>query len=79
MLRSTCAEVRRRFGAGRRCNYRARTNEMLWVPSRVRTRLPVLSEKAHVLYKATDFYAPEYGTHPHLERSPPEDQLADRG
>lgn len=33
---------------------------MLWIPIGFAHGFLVLSEKAHVLYKATDFYAPEY-------------------
>ena len=33
---------------------------MLWIPSGFAHGFRVTSEKAHVLYKATDFYAPEY-------------------
>jgi dTDP-4-dehydrorhamnose 3,5-epimerase len=33
---------------------------MLWIPVGFAHGFLVLSEKAHVLYKATDFYAPEY-------------------
>jgi len=32
---------------------------MLWIPAGFAHGFRVLSEKAHVLYKATDFYAPE--------------------
>ena len=33
---------------------------MLWIPLGFAHGFRVLSEKAHVLYKATDFYAPEH-------------------
>ena len=33
---------------------------MLWIPPGFAHGFRVLSEKAHVLYKATDFYAPEH-------------------
>jgi len=33
---------------------------MLWIPAGFAHGFLVLSEKAHVLYKATDFYAPEH-------------------
>ena len=33
---------------------------MFWIPLGFAHGFLVLSEKAHVLYKATDFYAPEY-------------------
>jgi dTDP-4-dehydrorhamnose 3,5-epimerase len=33
---------------------------MLWIPAGFAHGFRVLSEKAHVLYKATDFYAPGY-------------------
>jgi dTDP-4-dehydrorhamnose 3,5-epimerase len=33
---------------------------MLWIPAGLAHGFLVLSEKAHVLYKATDFYAPEH-------------------
>ena len=33
---------------------------MLWIPIGFAHGFSVLSEKAHVLYKTTDFYAPEY-------------------
>jgi dTDP-4-dehydrorhamnose 3,5-epimerase len=33
---------------------------MLWIPAGLAHGFRVLSETVHVLYKATDFYAPEY-------------------
>jgi dTDP-4-dehydrorhamnose 3,5-epimerase len=33
---------------------------MLWIPRGLAHGFRVISEKAHVLYKATDYYAPEY-------------------
>ena len=33
---------------------------MFWIPTGFAHGFLVLSEKAQVLYKATDFYAPEY-------------------
>jgi dTDP-4-dehydrorhamnose 3,5-epimerase len=33
---------------------------MLWIPCGFAHGFRVISEKAHVLYKATDYYAPEY-------------------
>jgi dTDP-4-dehydrorhamnose 3,5-epimerase len=33
---------------------------MLWIPIGFAHGFQVLSGKAHVLYKATDFYAPEF-------------------
>jgi len=33
---------------------------MLWIPAGFAHGFRVISEKAHVLYKATDFYAPEH-------------------
>jgi dTDP-4-dehydrorhamnose 3,5-epimerase len=33
---------------------------MLWIPAGFAHGFRVISKKAHVLYKATDFYAPEY-------------------
>jgi dTDP-4-dehydrorhamnose 3,5-epimerase len=33
---------------------------MLWIPAGLAHGFRVISEKAHVLYKATDFYAPEH-------------------
>ena len=33
---------------------------MLWIPRGFAHGFRVISEKAHVLYKATDYYAPEY-------------------
>lgn len=33
---------------------------MLWIPPGLAHGFRVISEKAHVLYKATDYYAPEY-------------------
>ena len=35
-------------------------NRMLWIPPGFAHGFRVMSEKAHVLYKATDFYAPEH-------------------
>jgi len=33
---------------------------MLWIPARFAHGFCVISERAHVLYKATDYYAPEH-------------------
>ncbi|MBZ5682148.1 MAG: dTDP-4-dehydrorhamnose 3,5-epimerase [Acidobacteriia bacterium] len=46
-----CWEAVRLSGANKR---------MLWIPVGFAHGFSVLSEKAHVLYKTTDFYAPEY-------------------
>jgi len=36
------------------------SKRMLWIPPGLAHGLRVVSEKAHVLYKATDYYAPEH-------------------
>ncbi len=50
---------------GKSCGVRlsGQNHRMLWVPAGFAHGFRVVSENAHVLYKATDFYAPE------LERS----------
>ena len=35
-------------------------NRMIWIPQGMAHGFSVVSEVAHVLYKSTDFYAPEY-------------------
>lgn len=47
---------------GRWCGVRlsGENKRMVWIPAGFAHGFRVLSETAHVLYKATDFYAPEY-------------------
>jgi dTDP-4-dehydrorhamnose 3,5-epimerase len=47
---------------GRWCAVRlsGENKHMVWIPAGFAHGFRVLSESAHVLYKATDFYAPEY-------------------
>jgi dTDP-4-dehydrorhamnose 3,5-epimerase len=47
---------------GRWCGVRlsGENKRMVWVPAGFAHGFRVFSESAHVLYKATDFYAPEY-------------------
>ena len=56
---------------------------MLWIPAGFAHGFRVLSEKAHVLYKATDFYAPEHErtlawNDPHLKINWELEGVADR-
>lgn len=47
------------FGRSEGVTLSGENKRMLWIPPRFAHGFLVLSEKAHVLYKATDFYAPE--------------------
>ncbi|MFZ0298622.1 MAG: dTDP-4-dehydrorhamnose 3,5-epimerase [Candidatus Sulfotelmatobacter sp.] len=47
------------FGGWEGVRLSGENKRMLWIPSGFAHGFRVLSEKAHVLYKATDFYAPE--------------------
>jgi dTDP-4-dehydrorhamnose 3,5-epimerase len=47
------------FGRSEAVRLSGENNRMLWIPAGFAHGFRVLSEKAHVLYKATDFYAPE--------------------
>lgn len=56
-------DMRRRsatFGRWEAVRLSGENQRMLWIPVGFAHGFRVLSEKAHVLYKATDFYAPEY-------------------
>jgi dTDP-4-dehydrorhamnose 3,5-epimerase len=56
-------DMRRRspsFGRWEAVRLSGENKRMLWIPAGFAHGFRVLSEKAHVLYKATDFYAPEY-------------------
>jgi dTDP-4-dehydrorhamnose 3,5-epimerase len=56
-------DLRRRsatFGRWEAVQLSGENKRMLWIPVGFAHGFKVLSEKAHVLYKATDFYAPEY-------------------
>ncbi len=48
------------FGQWEAVRLSGENHRMLWIPVGFAHGFLVLSEKAHVLYKATDFYAPEY-------------------
>src|SRR5580698_5047870 len=48
------------FGRWEAVRLSGENKRMLWIPVGFAHGFCVLSEKAHVLYKATDFYAPEY-------------------
>ena len=47
------------FGRWEAVRLSGENKRMLWIPAGFAHGFRVLSEKAHVLYKATDFYAPE--------------------
>jgi dTDP-4-dehydrorhamnose 3,5-epimerase len=48
------------FGGWQSVRLSGENKRMLWVPAGFAHGFRVASEKAHVLYKATDYYAPEY-------------------
>jgi dTDP-4-dehydrorhamnose 3,5-epimerase len=48
------------FGRWEGVRLSGENKRMLWIPAGFAHGFAVLSEKAHVLYKATDFYAPEH-------------------
>jgi dTDP-4-dehydrorhamnose 3,5-epimerase len=48
------------FGRWEAVRLSGENQRMLWIPAGFAHGFRVLSEKAHVLYKATDFYAPQY-------------------
>lgn len=48
------------FGKWEAVRLSGENKRMLWIPSGFAHGFRVISEKAHVLYKATDFYAPEH-------------------
>jgi len=48
------------FGRWEGVRLSGENKRMLWIPAGFAHGFRVLSERAHVLYKATDFYAPEY-------------------
>jgi dTDP-4-dehydrorhamnose 3,5-epimerase len=48
------------FGSWEAVRLSGENKRMLWIPAGFAHGFRVLSEKAHVLYKATDFYAPEH-------------------
>ncbi len=48
------------FGRWEAVRLSGENKRMLWIPAGFAHGFRVLSEKAHVLYKATDFYAPEH-------------------
>ena len=50
----------RTFGKWEAVRLSGENKRMLWIPAGFAHGFRVLSEKAHVLYKATDFYAPEH-------------------
>jgi dTDP-4-dehydrorhamnose 3,5-epimerase len=48
------------FGAWHAVRLSGENKRMLWIPPGFAHGFRVVSEKAHVLYKATDYYAPEH-------------------
>ncbi len=48
------------FGGWEAVRLSGENKRMLWIPKGFAHGFRVISEKAHVLYKATDYYAPEY-------------------
>lgn len=48
------------FGRWEAVRLSGENKRMLWVPAGFAHGFRVVSEKAHVLYKATDYYAPEF-------------------
>ena len=48
------------FGRWEAVRLSGENKRMLWIPVGLAHGFRVLSEKAHVLYKATDFYSPEH-------------------
>ncbi|MCU1299736.1 MAG: rmlC [Candidatus Sulfotelmatobacter sp.] len=48
------------FGRWEAVRLSGENKRMLWIPAGLAHGFAVHSEKAHVLYKATDFYAPEH-------------------
>ena len=48
------------FGRWEAVQLSGENKRMLWIPTGFAHGFRVLSEKAHVLYKATDFYSPEH-------------------
>jgi len=48
------------FGSWEAVRLSGENHRMLWIPVGFAHGFRVLSEKTHVLYKATDFYAPEH-------------------
>ncbi len=48
------------FGRCEAVRLSGENKRMLWIPAGLAHGFRVVSEKAHVLYKATDFYAPEH-------------------
>jgi dTDP-4-dehydrorhamnose 3,5-epimerase len=48
------------FGGWEAVRLSGDNKRMLWIPRGFAHGFRVLSEKAHLLYKATDYYAPEY-------------------
>lgn len=48
------------FGRWEAVRLSGENKRMLWIPAGLAHGFLVMSEKAHVLYKATDFYAPEH-------------------
>jgi len=48
------------FGSWEAVRLSGENKRMLWIPAGLAHGFRVISDKAHVLYKATDFYAPEH-------------------
>ena len=48
------------FGKWEAVRFSGKNKRMLWIPAGFAHGFRVISETAHVLYKATDYYAPEH-------------------
>jgi dTDP-4-dehydrorhamnose 3,5-epimerase len=55
-----CRRSSPQFGKSVQVNLSAQNHKMIWIPAGFAHGFLVLSESAEVLYKATDFYAPEF-------------------
>ena len=49
-----------RFGGWQAARLSGENHRMLWIPAGLAHGFRVISETAHVLYKATDYYAPQH-------------------
>ena len=58
--RGPAPELSQTFGRWEAVRLSGENKRMLWIPAGFAHGFCVNSEKAHVLYKATDFYAPEH-------------------
>ena len=55
-----CRRSSPQFGKSVHVNLSAESRKMIWIPAGFAHGFLVLSEMAEVLYKTTDFYAPEF-------------------